>query len=102
MRGLLRPGWEVLTWTSMNIERYRDSIQEGLRRLEEVSVKASDIVDNRIEKNLKGISRAILVDMPAVSVEFLASLCRPFSRIEGGCYASRGRADPDGLERAWL
>lgn len=101
MRGLLRPGWEVLTWTSMNIERYRDSVQEGLRRLEEVSVKASDIVDNRIEKNLKGISRAILVDMPAVSVDFfLASLCRPFSRVRCGCSTSGGRADPDSLVRA--
>lgn len=43
----LRPGWIVLTWTSMNIEGYRESVHEGLRRLEELIAKANDIVDNR-------------------------------------------------------
>lgn len=51
----------------MNIDAYRDSVHEGLRRLEEIITKANDIVDNRIGKSLKCISRAILVDMPAVS-----------------------------------
>lgn len=68
----LRPGWMVLTWTSMNIEGYRTSVHQGLRRLEELIAKANDIVDNRIEKNLKIISRAVLVDLPmdrAVALE---------------------------------
>ncbi|CAM9238946.1 unnamed protein product, partial [Discosporangium mesarthrocarpum] len=60
----LRPGWVTLTWTSMNIEGYIASVHDGLRWLEEVIVKASDIVDNRIEKNLKVISRTVLVNMP--------------------------------------
>ncbi|CAM9753381.1 unnamed protein product [Sphacelaria rigidula] len=60
----LRPGWTVLTWTSMNIDGYRKSVQEGLHRLQQVIAKANDIVDNRIVKNLKDITRAVLVDMP--------------------------------------
>lgn len=51
----------------MNIDGYRKSVHEGLRRLEEVIAKANDIVDNRIVKNLRDISRAVLVDMPRVS-----------------------------------
>lgn len=52
----------------MNIDGYRESVHQGLRRLEELIAKANDIVDNRIVKNLKIISRAVLVDMPMVSL----------------------------------
>lgn len=51
----------------MNIDGYRKSVQEGLHRLQQVIAKANDIVDNRIVKNLKDITRAVLVDMPKVS-----------------------------------
>ncbi|CAM9783398.1 unnamed protein product, partial [Ectocarpus sp. 6 AP-2014] len=73
----LRPGWMVLTWTSMNIEGYRESVHEGLRRLEELIAKVNDIVENRIENNLKIISRAMLVDLPvdrAVTLEDFVSM----------------------------
>mgnify|MGYP002834821241 CR=1 FL=1 len=60
----LRPGMVTLTWTSMNIDAYKLDIHVGLRRLEELITKVNDIVDNRIEKNLKIISRAILVELP--------------------------------------
>lgn len=86
LKARLRPGWEVLTWTSMNIDGYRDAVNEGLRRLEEVVVKANDIVDNRVEKNLKGIGRAVLVDMPEVTpptipTPFEATVCRSHPQI---------------------
>jgi len=60
----LRPGMITLTWTSMNIESYKMHIHVGLQRLEELINKINDIVENRVEKNLKIISRLNLVDLP--------------------------------------
>lgn len=68
----LRPGLVSLTWTSLNIDQYKASIYTGLRRLEEMVMKINDIVENRIQKNLKQISRTILVSLPnerAVTLE---------------------------------
>ncbi len=60
----LRPGLVTLTWTSMNIDTYKASIFAGLRRLEEMVMKINDIVENRIQKNLKQISRTVVVSLP--------------------------------------
>jgi hypothetical protein len=49
----LRPGMIMLTWTSMNIDAYKSHIHAGLRKLEELVVNINDIIENRIEKNLK-------------------------------------------------
>jgi dynein heavy chain len=59
----LRPGMITLTWTSMNIDAYKQHIQTGLRKLEELVVNINDIIENRIEKNLKIVSRTLLVDL---------------------------------------
>jgi dynein heavy chain len=60
----LRPGLVSLTWTSLNIDQYKASIYAGLKRLEEMVVKINDIVENRVQKNLKQISRTVLVSLP--------------------------------------
>jgi dynein heavy chain len=60
----LRPGMITLTWTSMNIDAYKTHIQTGLRRLEELVANINDIIENRIEKNLKIVSKTLLVDLP--------------------------------------
>ena len=60
----LRPGMVTLTWTSMNIDAYKAQIQAGLTRLEDLVTKINDIGENRIQKNLKQISRTILVSLP--------------------------------------
>ena len=52
----LRPGMIMLTWTSMNIDAYKAHIHAGLRKLEELVVNINDIIENRIEKNLKMVS----------------------------------------------
>ncbi len=68
----LRPGLVSLTWTSLNIDQYKASIYAGLKRLEEMVIKINDIVENRIQKNLKQISRTVLVSLPnerAVTLE---------------------------------
>ena len=49
----LRPGMIMLTWTSMNIDAYKTHIHTGLRKLEELVVNINDIIESRIEKNLK-------------------------------------------------
>ncbi|GBG77441.1 hypothetical protein CBR_g23890 [Chara braunii] len=60
----IHPGMYILTWTSMNIDGYLQRIYTGLQRLEELVRKMNDMVDNRIEANLKGISKTSLIDLP--------------------------------------
>ncbi|TYZ58790.1 hypothetical protein PybrP1_001566 [[Pythium] brassicae (nom. inval.)] len=60
----LRPGMVTLTWTSMNIDAYKLQAHVGLQRLEELINTVFDIIENRIEKNLKVVSRASLVYLP--------------------------------------
>ncbi|KAH8068253.1 dynein light chain binding protein [Aureococcus anophagefferens] len=60
----LRPGMVTLTWTSMNISTYQAQVHLALQQLEDLITKINDLVENRIEKNLKIIARTILVDLP--------------------------------------
>jgi dynein heavy chain len=39
-------------------------IHNGLQRLEDLIRKINDIVDNRIDANLKSISKTVLIDLP--------------------------------------
>eukprot|EP01022_Parablepharisma_sp_SALTPOND_P000876 TRINITY_DN105183_c0_g1_i1.p1 TRINITY_DN105183_c0_g1~~TRINITY_DN105183_c0_g1_i1.p1 ORF type:complete len:4616 (+),score=767.18 TRINITY_DN105183_c0_g1_i1:15469-29316(+) len=59
----LRPGSITLTWTSMNIDGYLQHVHEGLRKLEQFIIKINDVMDNRIENNLKEVSKTELVDL---------------------------------------
>ena len=60
----LQPGLITLTWTSMNIEGYLANIHKGLSRLEQLILQVNDIIENRIENNLKKVSKVLLVDLP--------------------------------------
>lgn len=60
----LRPGMITLTWTSMNIEAYISQVKNGLQKLEELVNNINDIIENRIEKSLKIVSKTLLVDLP--------------------------------------
>jgi len=60
----LRPGMVTLTWTSMNIEGYKNHVLAGLSSLEDLISKINDIVESRIQKNLKSLSRAVVVNLP--------------------------------------
>ena len=60
----LRPGMVTLTWTSMNIDAYLTHVQNGLRRLEELVHNINDVIENRVENNLKVVSKAKFVDLP--------------------------------------
>ena len=60
----LRPGMTQLTWTSMNIDRYKSKVHGSLLKLLELVGNINDIVENRIEKNLKILGQISLVDLP--------------------------------------
>ena len=61
---LMRPGMVTLTWTSMNIDHFIDQIRVSLQKLRCLVTNVNDIINNRIEKNLKFISKTLLVDLP--------------------------------------
>lgn len=46
------------------LESYKSSIFSGLHRLEEMVMKINDIVENRIQKNLRLITKTVLVSLP--------------------------------------
>ncbi|CAK0830655.1 unnamed protein product [Prorocentrum cordatum] len=52
----MRPGMVKLTWTSMNIESYLEEIWSELDKLEQLVVSVNDLMDNRIDANLKLVS----------------------------------------------
>lgn len=60
----LKPGMITLTWTSMNIDAYKKHVREGLDKLEELVRNVNDIVESRIEKNLRIVSKTLLVFLP--------------------------------------
>jgi len=49
----VRPGLTTITWTSLNIEQYLDSTDAALFRIDDIVSKMNDIIENRIDKNLK-------------------------------------------------
>ena len=60
----LRPGMVTLTWTSMNIDSYLFHVHQGLKKLEQLIINVNDIIENRIENNLKNVSKVIIVSLP--------------------------------------
>jgi dynein heavy chain len=60
----MRPGMVTLTWTSMNIDGFLQLIQMSLSKLEQLIITINDIIDNRIENNLKTIGKVVLVKLP--------------------------------------
>lgn len=63
----LRPGMFTLTWTSMNIDSYINHVHSGLQKLDALVNNINDIIENRIEKNLKIVSKTLLVKLPDTS-----------------------------------
>jgi dynein heavy chain len=63
----LRPGMVNLTWTSMNIDGYLNHVHLGLAKLEQLIININDIMENRIENNLKTLSKTVLVHLPQES-----------------------------------
>ena len=64
MEKRLEPGMYALTWSSMNIDGYLARIHGGLAKMEDLISKMNDVLDNRVEANLKQVARISLVDLP--------------------------------------
>ena len=77
----LRPGMITLTWTSMNIDAYKHHIHTGLRKLEELVHNINDIIENRVEKNLKMVSKSLLVTLPSDTTLSLEEFVRTQERF---------------------
>jgi dynein heavy chain len=60
----MRPGMVTLTWTSMNIEEYLKDVWKELERLEQLVTTVNDLMENRIDANLKLVSNVLLVNLP--------------------------------------
>ena len=60
----MRPGMTTLTWTSMNIDAYISNVHMGLKKLQELVSNINDIIEHRIEKNFKVVSKTLLIDLP--------------------------------------
>jgi dynein heavy chain len=61
----LHPGMYSLTWTSMNIDGYLNRVHDGLAKVELLIQKMNDILENRVEANLKAVAKTSLVNLPA-------------------------------------
>jgi dynein heavy chain len=61
----ISPGLYILTWTSMNIDGYLSRVHAGLASLEELINKLNDVLENRVDANLKVVSRTLLIDLPS-------------------------------------
>jgi dynein heavy chain len=51
----------------MNIDGYLDHVHAGLAKLEQLIININDIMENRIENNLKALSKTVLVNLPQES-----------------------------------
>ncbi|CAH1796663.1 unnamed protein product [Owenia fusiformis] len=60
----LRPGLISLTWTSLNLDQFFQSIRSALRELDLLIKQVNDIKETRIEDNLTYISETMLCDLP--------------------------------------
>ncbi|CAE8616980.1 unnamed protein product [Polarella glacialis] len=60
----LRPGMVTLTWTSMNIEPYMKSVWESVDQLEQLVSTVNDIMESRVDANLRLVSRVLLAELP--------------------------------------
>jgi dynein heavy chain len=61
---LLRPGMVSLKWTSMNIDSYIHTLWMELNKLEQLVRSVNDIIDSRVDANLKHVNRIMLIDLP--------------------------------------
>jgi dynein heavy chain len=61
---MLRPGMVALKWTSMNIDQYIHNVWLELTKLEQLVRIVNDMMESRIDANLKHVNRIMLVDLP--------------------------------------
>ena len=63
LKQAIQPGLTQIGWTSLAIHDYLDSFEDLVVKLDDMLTKMNDIIESRIETNLKLISRSLLVDL---------------------------------------
>ncbi len=64
LEAAIEPGLTMLTWTSMNISTYLETIADALREVELLVDRANDLVKYRIESILIEMSKVPLCELP--------------------------------------
>ena len=64
LEAAVEPGLTMLTWTSMNIVTYIETVYEALREVELLIDRANDLVKYRIENILIEMSKVQLCELP--------------------------------------
>ena len=54
----------TLTWTSMNIVGYLHHVHICVSKINQLIIKINYLMKNRIENNIKALSKTVLVDLP--------------------------------------
>lgn len=60
---VIRAGETTLTWTSMNIDSYLNRVHQAIQNLDQLVTKVNDIIQNRIQANLRLVSSTLLVNL---------------------------------------
>jgi dynein heavy chain len=60
----MQPGLVYLTWQSMNVSSYIESVEVAVKDFEELVAKVHDMTDHRIEGNLHYISLSNCISIP--------------------------------------
>ncbi|CCW70907.1 unnamed protein product [Phytomonas sp. Hart1] len=60
---IFRPGETTLTWSSMNVDAYLERVRAAIDAVDALVAKINDIIANRIQCNLKTVSRMLLVNL---------------------------------------
>nr|XP_015210363.1 PREDICTED: dynein heavy chain 5, axonemal-like [Lepisosteus oculatus] len=60
----LSPGLTMLSWTSLNIQRFIENVYSTLTELEQIGKSAGDTLECRIERSLQTMSSTPLLDLP--------------------------------------
>lgn len=68
---LLDAGLVSITWTSLAIETWLNDVDHAIFKLDDLVTKMNEIIENRIENNLKIISRTMLVDIDPDKFPFI-------------------------------
>lgn len=64
LEAAIEPGLTMLTWTSMNISTYLETVYEALREVELLINRANDLVKFRIENILIEMANVRLCELP--------------------------------------
>ena len=75
----IEPGLTMLTWTSLNMDRYIENVYARLAELELLMDRANDLTEFRIDAVLHEMSTTMLCELPdndSWTVDFFLERCQ--------------------------